>query len=232
MIMLLAEKLKSLRISKSLTIDALCSKMGLKRGTYVHYEVGDREPAIGLLSAFADFYNISLDELLGRRFELSIEENQLLNCYRAAAQEDRYVVWAALGKYRAFAARRIRQPRRDMPLYHMPASAGRGAFLDSADYDMVPAGSEVPLACGFGVRISGDSMEPDYPEGHIAWVRISHDLNEGEIGVFILNGEGYIKKMGVGSLLSLNPKYDPIAISYDDNLRVVGKVLAVTAMEV
>jgi repressor LexA len=229
MIMLLAEKLKSLRTSKSLTVDALCAELGIKRGTYVHYEVGDREPNIALLKEFAGFYNVSLDELLDRPFDLNPEDGQLLDCYRSASPDDKYVVWAVLNKYRKTASDtgKIRKIR-DMPLYLMPAAAGSGAFLDSTDYGTVSVGPEVPIACGFGVRISGDSMEPEYPDGHIAWVRISQEVREGEIGVFILNGDGYIKKLGSGQLLSLNPRYGPISLSEGDNLRIVGKVLAVT----
>lgn len=230
--MLLSEKLKSLRTAKHLTVDALCAEMNIKRGTYVHYEVGDREPNAGLLTAFADYYGISLDELLDRQFELSTEECQLLDCYRHASQDDKYVVWAALNKYRSnTSTRKIKQPKREMPLYYLPVSAGTGAFLDSTDYEMVLVEPEVPIACGFGVRISGDSMEPDYPNGHIAWVRISQEVREGEVGVFILNGEGYIKKYEDGRLVSLNAKYAPITLSENDNLRIVGKVLAVTAIE-
>jgi len=227
--MVLSEKLKSLRKAKKLTVDALCVEMNIKRGTYVHYEVGDREPNVGLLVAFADFYNVSLDELLDRQFELNLEESQLLDCYRCASQDDKYVVWAALDKYRSGAnMRKIRQPRREMPLYSLPVSAGTGTFLDRSDYKMVSVEPEVPIACGFGVRISGDSMEPEYPDGHIAWVRISPEVREGDVGVFVLNGEGYIKKYEDNKLVSLNPKYTPIELSECDNVRIVGIVLAVT----
>ena len=229
--MVLSEKLKALRKAKSLTVDALCAKLDIKRGTYVHYEVGDREPGVGLLTAFADFYRVSLDELLSRQFELDAEEDQLLGCYRRAVQDDKYIVWAVLNKYRAgMDARRLRQPRREMPLYCLPASAGSGTFLDSTDYETVAVGPEVPIACGFGVRISGDSMEPEYPDGHIAWVSISREVREGEVGVFVLNGEGYIKKYGRDALRSLNPRYAPIELGECDSLRVVGRVLAVTAI--
>lgn len=229
--MILSEKLKALRTAKHLTVDGLCAELEIKRGTYVHYEVGDREPNIGMLIGLADFYDISLDELLDRRFELNLEEGQLLDCYRRANQDDKYVVWAALNKYRTAAnTRKIKAPKREMPLYYLPASAGTGTFLDSTDYEMVMVEPEVPIACSFGVRISGDSMEPHYPDGHIAWVRISQEVREGEVGVFVLNGEGYIKRYEKNALVSLNPAYAPLKLSEDDSLRIVGKVLAVTTL--
>ena len=47
--------------------------------------------------------------------------------------------------------------------------------------------------------------------------RVEGCVQEGEVGIFLLNGEGYIKRLGDRELLSLNPKYGPIALhDYDD----------------
>ena len=49
---------------------------------------------------------------------------------------------------------------REIRLYDLPASAGTGAFLDSDNYEMIEIGNEVAPEADFGVRIQGDSMEP------------------------------------------------------------------------
>ena len=47
----------------------------------------------------------------------------------------------------------------------------------------------------------------------------------GEIGLFIVNGNGYIKQLQDGYLHSLNPEYDDIQLDESDTTRIVGRVL-------
>ena len=55
--------------------------------------------------------------------------------------------------------------------------------------------------------------------------RLDGSVSEGEIGIFLLNGDGYIKRLGHGELLSLNPNYAPIPLHDYDNLRCQGRAL-------
>lgn len=116
-----------------------------------------------------------------------------------------------------------------LPLYSLAASAGTGQFLDGEDYEMVEAGSAVPAAADFGVRIAGDSMEPDIRDGETVWVRRAETLESGAIGIFSLNGQGFCKKLvrekTGAALVSLNPKYPPMAITAVSDLRVFGEVV-------
>ena len=81
----------------------------------------------------------------------------------------------------------------------------------------------------FGVRVSGDSMEPLYLNGQIIWVHQQETLEDGEIGIFFLDGEAYVKKYhqtpdGI-SLISMNKIYAPIKISSGSVFRTFGKVV-------
>ncbi len=123
-------------------------------------------------------------------------------------------------------------PVRELPSYNMPASAGTGQFLDSSDYEMVPVGDDVPLSANFGVRVAGDSMEPRYYDGDTVWVKQGAELNHGEVGVFHLNGQAFLKvlhrnKKGI-SLVSLNKAYSTIRVGEEDSFRVFGKVVGRT----
>ncbi len=120
--------------------------------------------------------------------------------------------------------RRIRQ----IPLYDLPASAGTGVFLDGDSYTMIDAGDGVPESANFAVRVSGDSMTPLFENGQVVFVRQQQELRSGEIGIFVLGGEAYLKKFDLEDgvrLVSLNPKYPPIRIGEASDLRVVGKVV-------
>lgn len=115
------------------------------------------------------------------------------------------------------------------PLYDLPASAGTGQFLDSNRYEMIDTSDPLAQNANFGVRIAGDSMEPQFHDGEIVWVQQRPEIEPGEIGIFFLNGEAYIKMFEKSDdacrLVSLNPDYAPIEIGAGDDLRVFGKVL-------
>jgi phage repressor protein C with HTH and peptisase S24 domain len=117
---------------------------------------------------------------------------------------------------------------RELPHSLLPASAGTGVFLDENSYELVTVGSEVPRSADYGVPVSGDSMEPDYPDGCTAWIEPSVDLRVGEVGLFLYNGNGYIKELGVNELISRNPGYGPLVINDSVRFDVCGRVVAVT----
>lgn len=135
----------------------------------------------------------------------------------------------------------------EMPVSNLSVSAGTGAFLDEGSFEMVsfPV-SSVPDGADFGVRVSGDSMEPVYHDGQIVWVKRCDRVNVGEVGIFIYDGEGYIKVYdeqepdeeqrevfsdSYGTMymqpvmISYNQKYAPRVISPQAGFQVVGRVL-------
>jgi len=118
---------------------------------------------------------------------------------------------------------------RSLPLYHLSVSAGTGQFLDSDRYDLVDVGEEVPMYANFGVCISGDSMQPRFINGQIVWVHQQQTIQNGEIGIFLYNGDAYCKKFmqdhSGAYLVSLNSRYHPIKIEENSDFRVFGKVV-------
>lgn len=118
---------------------------------------------------------------------------------------------------------------RTIKLFNIPASAGTGKFLDSDDFEEIIVGNEVPKNSDFGIRIHGDSMEPQFINGQIVWVEQMQELANGEIGIFFLDGNAYCKKLQITQygtyLVSLNPKYEPILVTENVAFRVFGKVV-------
>lgn len=115
-------------------------------------------------------------------------------------------------------------------LYDLAVSAGTGEPLGDTYYTTrveLPT-EKVPENAHCCLRVSGDSMEPAYKDGDIVFVqRLGNGrLREGEVGIFSLNGEGYIKQLGQRQLLSFNPKYPPIPIGPYDRLECQGRVLS------
>ena len=114
---------------------------------------------------------------------------------------------------------------RTLPLYSLAVSAGTGQFLDGENYEMVEVGAEVPEGSNFGVRVAGDSMEPNYHDGDILLVRRKESVTPGELGIFVLDGCGYFKKFDGDRLLSLNPAYPPILLKNFTQTACCGQVI-------
>ena len=135
----------------------------------------------------------------------------------------------------------------EMPVSLLSASAGTGNYIDEDYFEKVklPEAS-VPPDADFGVRVSGDSMEPVYHDGQIVWVKRCDKLNVGEVGLFVYASQAYIKSYaeripdpseqgnyldsyGVVHpqpvLISFNPKYPPRVISPFEPFSVIGKII-------
>ncbi len=115
-------------------------------------------------------------------------------------------------------------------IYENRVSAGNGNFLDSDGYDEVNRIEyNVPNGADFGVRISGNSMQPRYMNGQIVWVHQQETLEEGQIGIFELNGECFCKQLRYenqqAQLISLNKEYAPRPVKEGDTFRTFGRVL-------
>lgn len=114
-------------------------------------------------------------------------------------------------------------------LYDLPASAGTGNYsLDDIPHTKYETSNE---RCNFAVKIDGDSMEPDIPNGSIVLVKSCEDLPEGAIGVFLYDGNLYCKIReyidGDTYLMSLNSKYELIRIQEDIPSKIQGQVIEI-----
>ena len=135
----------------------------------------------------------------------------------------------------------------DKPVSNLRVSAGTGSFLDEDNFEMVSfPENAVPAEADFGVRVSGNSMEPVYHDGQIVWVERCETLSIGQVGVFVYDGEGYLKSYGEREpdesdrdaftdsygrlhmqpvLISYNKDYSDRIISPERGFRVIGRVL-------
>lgn len=90
---ILGDRLKELRSSRHLTQREVAERLGIGVSTLGMYEAGKREPDLDTLKALAQFYNVTVDYLLGNEdAELSPEEQLLrLGAYlrgNGATEED------------------------------------------------------------------------------------------------------------------------------------------------
>ena len=64
--MTFAENLKSLRKSKGIGPSALAEALNISVKTVSHWETGYTEPSVALLIQLANYFDITIDELVGR----------------------------------------------------------------------------------------------------------------------------------------------------------------------
>lgn len=104
------------------------------------------------------------------------------------------------------------------------ASMGHGVYLGPEAFEEIRVKKNgLTGRATFAVPVEGDSMEPKYHDGDVLLIDSNADVDVGEIGLFTLDGNGYVKKRGFVDLISLNPDYDPIPL--DDTIRCNGRVI-------
>lgn len=205
-------------------------------------------PAAETLSAIADFLGVSLDYLLTGKespSRLTEDERDLLALYSklSSAEQQRLIGRAELLAEQAEESAREQARRQeirhsvpeesapcesiDIPFSTLLVSAGLGDFLEqdgTQETINVPA-TPTTRRADFAVRVDGDSMEPMFSDGDIVLVEQEQEVPEGQVGIFAVNGQGYIKMAGRCRLISANKEYNDILISPDDSVRCFGLVI-------
>lgn len=224
------ERLKSARISKNFTQKELAEKVGAKHNSISGWENDKNKPDPDTIELLCGVLGISPNYLLGSTSSdaLSPAESLLIKKYRALDEHGKDIVNIILEKeYIRSTASKVAEPLYTLPYaYDLPASAGSGEYaMDIAHFKTVGLSEQPPKGTSFLVRIAGDSMEPKFSDGDKVFVKREPSVDVGEIGLFYLDENVYIKKMGIGELLSLNPKYKPIPIKEFSSFKCFGKIL-------
>lgn len=116
--------------------------------------------------------------------------------------------------------------RRSISLYDMPVSAGKGLYIDSERAEEINIPDTVKTqTADYALRISGNSMEPRYHNGDILLIQDCDSVEIGELGIFVLDGEGYFKQFGGDRLISLNPEYGDILLKDFSSAECCGRVI-------
>lgn len=102
-----------------------------------------------------------------------------------------------------------------VPTYLEGVGAGPGQYVEDATLEVTELTKEPPPGTDFMLRVAGDSMQPRYQPGDLVFVHGTPDVAQGQIGIFSINGEMFIKKYTPEGLESLNPDYETIRPTTD-----------------
>lgn len=246
------DRIKKMKNERKITNQRLSEMTGIPIGTLSKILAGISDsPKLANIISICDALGCSIDYIVTGREEnpnnylLDDGEISLIENYRMLDDHGKELVVLVLNKEKermtreeygigsgsAPRARVLERPAiysgsRNLKLYDLPVSAGPGEFLDGAEYQVihVPDGP-VTRSASFALRISGDSMNPRYKDGDVLMVESCDRIENGELGIFVLDNAGYFKKFGGDRLISLNPDYEDILLSRFERVECRGRVL-------
>lgn len=215
------EKLKARRKERKMTQKDIADQLGVSYQAYSAWERGVKEPSKEKVNRleqilrvpkgyFTEIEIVRLYNVLSNKCQ-----NQVLEYTRRLVQEE---------------SRKIVTVSENFYEYHVyeKMSAGIGASVyDDKDYDIVYFDEE--LAHDFASWVFGDSMEPKYHNGSVALIRETGFDYDGAVYAVVWNFQTFIKKVYREKegqrLVSINKDYKGIYIPYDENPRIVGKIV-------
>ena len=230
---------KQIREENGLTQKDCADKFGLTLRAWQSYEQGVSEPKYEVLCRIADEFNVSTDYLLGRteikamaggspeeQLDVTAAEQEIIRRYTEFPENVRLLLLETIRKLVGLPeAADVRPVIVFTRCHRMKASAGAGFDLYNADewrdiriYDCPEAQD-----ADFAVEVDGRSMEPDYLDGEIVFIKLADEVPVGFVGLFIHDGKGYIKERGEKCLISRNPEYENICGECKTVGAVIGK---------
>lgn len=239
----IAKNIKRFREMNNLTQKQLAEKLNVKNSAVSNWESNANSPDIEKLFEMCEIFNVSINDMYGMQnstCNLTHEEYEHIEtCRKLSAAGQAYIrnMTNNLIEYENVIKEEIQSfdeqvaaiEKETIKIYWSKAAAGIPLPIVSNDYDEIEKIDDIPAEADFGIILSGDSMEPDYPDGCTVWIKSTPELEDGDIGVFLLNGEATCKKLycqnGECKLISLNQKYRPIIINEYTDMRIIGKVV-------
>ncbi len=217
------KRLKERRIAIGYSQSALADKLQINRSSYFNWENGKTRPNQGNLKQLAILLDVS-----ETYFE---SEYKIVNTYLQLSSENQEKVEKYAEKL--FQAQKVHE--KIVPLFavevlsEIQLSAGPGEGLYD-EYETETVYSEDEYT-GFDIAtwISGNSMEPVYKDGEVALIKATGFDYDGAVYALNWNDSLYIKKLYREKygfrMVSINPDVPERFIPFEDEIRIVGKVI-------
>jgi SOS-response transcriptional repressor LexA len=239
----IGRRLAHARAMAKQTLREVATRSGVTSSTVLRYENGEIEKIkLPVIEALANTLGVNAAWVLGKSKNMFPSQSAsfmerhswavpLVDAYERSSTDTQQAACAVLRIPHVIPDAPFAPSMCEMIVFDYPAAAGLPLYAES-DFERVEfPEDEVPSGADFGIRVSGDSMEPTIADGSTVWVHKQSDIRDGEIGIFTLadsavckrarlNGRGRVRQ-----LESDNPAYESITGSDLEDLRIVGKVL-------
>lgn len=234
----LGKLLQEARTALGLKQSDVAVKIGCTSANISSWERGKSKIDIDSFAELCSIYSLDFGKTLEKLSKPETDDNSILDVaeqtiikkYRVLDGHGREAVNSILNiEYERCTSESEESNLIQLPKSLLKVSAGTGLRLDD-EYNVWVNVPDTPTArqANIVIEVSGDSMEPMFSDGDNVLVRLIQDIDEGEIGIFSVNNDAFIKKKGSGELISLNPEYENIKINEFSDVRCFGKVLGKT----
>lgn len=202
---LFGNRLRQLRKENNLTQKELAYKLGLAFSTISMYERGIREPDFETTEAIADYFNVSMDFLLGKNSNNSVQIKNII------PMPDLNTV----------------------PLLGTIACGEPILAAENLDGEVtIPKDikADFALICKGDSMIDARIMD-----GDIVYIRQQPMVNNGEIAAVLIGDEATLKKVYLSedtiTLVACNTDYQPFIYSGErlNEIRILGKAVGFTS---
>ena len=246
-------RLKEQRERMGLTQIQLATALGITKGAVGNYETGASSPKAEVLYKLFDILHCDAnflfqDEMAAlheanaspQEMECLVKKYRLLDPYgkeavdgvldvetrRCEAEREKQTAILVEQREQTEAAAEIAPEVYFItPGFLATMSAGTGQPADDEYPKNYRLKKEPPRGTSDIAPVSGDSMEPTYHDGDKLFIRACTEIRPGQVGVFYMDGQQWVKELGDGLLISHNPKYPPRPITED--VQCQGLVLGV-----
>ena len=232
---IIAENITHFRKQRGITQKELAKEVGITASTMTDYMKLRSAPSFGVIQKLADYFGVKKSDIdttfkeessslpdapdlltqqitdkvvqltpPNKRIVLRTSE-ELLEAQKGEGNEERF-------EYHVFEK----------------LSAGTGyGYTEDRNYDTVYFDKDI--AHDLASWVYGDSMEPKFVDGSVALIKDTGWDYDGAIYAVDWDGQTYIKKVyrepdGL-RLVSLNPKYKDRFAPYDEDPRIIGKIV-------
>lgn len=222
--MTIADNLKKYREASGISQREVAKQIGVANTSYYAWEQGKSKPKQENLLKLTVLFDVTLADLMQDE-----GETLLASFHRLTDQRKEKVMSFTQAQLDEQAQE---QAEKVITLYpykvYEKLSAGTGfSYMDDGSYDTVYFDAE--MAYDFASWVYGDSMEPVYADGSVALIKDTSFDYDGAIYAIDWDGQTYIKKVYKEEeglrLVSINEKYQDKFAPYDEEPRIVGKIV-------
>lgn len=226
------DNLKLICDKKGLKITPIVAECGGAKGSISNWKNG-ASPNSDIVAKLSVRLNVSTDMLIfGKEKSPSLpnDEQELLSYYKKLPEREQMkLIGRAATLAELYEEQVIVENRVNTISLHCSdnrVSAGIGDELyDYEQWDTIDiVETKESRKADFMLKVDGSSMEPKFYDGDYVLIRQQPAVDIGQIGIFDVDGKGYIKKFDGDKLISLNPDYDDINLQNRD-FRCFGLVL-------
>ncbi|PTI80933.1 transcriptional regulator [Staphylococcus xylosus] len=228
----IATNIKKLIKDNKINQKKLANEIGISQSTLSDYLNLRSNPSHGVIQKIADYFNVlksDIDTTYKDDSDINTIYNQLTSIRqkRVLAYAEQHLTVQEEEKKGDNIIHFNNYSGQELEVNGF-LSAGTGETLfDDFAFKMTYKGYIPPH--DIALQVNGDSMEPIFENKQIIFVEKTTQIKNGQIGVVIIDGEAYLKKVFINDdnirLVSLNKKYKDMYFYQNHDVRLVGRVI-------